>query len=269
MNIAPVSVVIPCYRCHTTLARAVESILLQTNLPAEVILVEDCSEDDELTYQTMVSLKAAHPEINLRLEVLKKNIGPGGARNVGWELATQPFIAFLDADDSWHPKKIEIQYGWMHDHPEVDLSGHLSSQWGKRTSIESRHAVLACQVSPRRLLIKNHFPTRSVMLKRNLSERFVSGKRQAEDYLLWLTLSLNGRSLWLLNEALSYSYKYDYGEGGLNGLMKESYEGVLDTYYQLCRDKYISSIAYFLLISLAYFKYWRRMMVVKFNREKI
>jgi len=265
MNIAPISVVIPCYRCDATLSRAIESILHQTTLPAEVILVEDCSEDDGLTHQAISSLKEAYPEINILSVFLKNNIGPGGARNIGWDLATQPLIAFLDADDAWHPKKIEVQYGWMRDHPEVDLTGHLSTQWKNEIQIENHKPLNPRRINIRSLLFKNQLPTRSVMLKKNLSERFEDKKRHAEDYLLWLTLSFNGRSLWVLNETLAYSYKNDFGEGGLNGLIDDSHRGVLDMYQRLYRDQRISSIVYLYLISLAWLKHMRRKIIIILN----
>jgi len=262
MNIAPVSVIIPCYRCHATLPRAIESILYQTMLPAEVILIEDCSEDGGLTQQTMNSLRDMHPEINIRLEFLKKNFGPGGARNIGWGLATQPLIAFLDADDSWHTKKIEIQYGWMRDHPEVDLTGHLSSVWKGAVQPLNGDLKDACKISSTRLLFKNVFPARSIMLKRNLGDRFINDKRQAEDYLLWLTLSFNGRSLWLLNQTLSYSYKNDFGDSGLSEIIDDSNRGVLDAYRQIYHRRHITSITYFYLIMLAWLKHLRRKFIV-------
>ncbi len=111
---APVSVIIPCFCCTSTIGRAVESILSQTLLPAELILVDDCSNDGGLTIAKLKQIQDQYQsEIKIMVLEMKRNDGPGSSRNLGWSIATQPYIAFLDADDSWHSKKIEIQYGWM------------------------------------------------------------------------------------------------------------------------------------------------------------
>ncbi|QTN30415.1 glycosyltransferase family 2 protein [Rhodoferax sp. AJA081-3] len=122
---APVSVVVPCYRCAATIARAVSSVAAQTLRPAEMILVDDASGD--ATLQQLHTLQAQHGPL-IRVVALAANAGAASARNAGWNLATQPYIAFLDADDTWHPQKLEIQYRYMQQHPEVALSGHLCRQ---------------------------------------------------------------------------------------------------------------------------------------------
>jgi len=115
--IAPVSVVIPCYRCGATIKRAVDSVAAQTLRPAEVILIEDGSGDN--TLEQLYRVQGEHPKDWIKIIALEKNSGPSFARNTGWDAATQPYIAFLDADDSWHPQKTEIQYQWMAAHPKV------------------------------------------------------------------------------------------------------------------------------------------------------
>jgi glycosyltransferase involved in cell wall biosynthesis len=121
-NIARVSVVIPCYRCADTIERAVMSVAEQTLKPYEVILVEDCSGD--YTLDVLYSLQSQFDVDWIKIIPLKVNSGPGTARNVGWNASQQDYIAFLDADDSWHPQKIEIQYGWMVKNSDVDMTGH-------------------------------------------------------------------------------------------------------------------------------------------------
>src|SRR5574340_1082572 len=116
---APVSVVIPCYCCSETIGRALVSIASQTMLPQEVILVEDASPDGGETLGKLRHLAGEYGETFIvKVIALKENCGAGSARNRGWEAAGQPYIAFLDADDAWHPKKIELQYSWMCEHPE-------------------------------------------------------------------------------------------------------------------------------------------------------
>ena len=120
--VAPVSVVMPCYRCAGTLARALESVAAQTVLPMEMILIDDGSADG--TRALMQTLAGRYPQGWIRLVLQDQNTGAASARNAGWAVATQPFVAFLDSDDAWHPQKIEMQYAFMNANPEVALSGH-------------------------------------------------------------------------------------------------------------------------------------------------
>ena len=253
-----ISVVIPCYRCSDTLGRALSSVLAQSCLPQEIIMVDDCSNDGQKTLDAMRLFQQENPHIAIKIISLNQNSGPGSARNAAWDIATQPLIAFLDADDSWHPKKLEIQGAWMREHPEVDLTGHASINLGKQAPPKTLPPLRSHPILTTGLLLSNSLPMRSVMLKRSLRQRFYPGKRQAEDYLLWLTLAYSGQRLELLNLPLSYSYKEDFGEDGLSAQLLQGYIGVVDAYRQLLDAGFISKALYAALIFLAYLKYLRR-----------
>ena len=117
-----VSVLVPCFNCSATLERAISSIYEQTVRPAEIILVNDASTDD--TAQKIDALARGNDDSCIQVLTPDKNSGAGTAKNAAWENAKQPHIAFLAADDSWHPRKVELQYSWMREHPTVILSGH-------------------------------------------------------------------------------------------------------------------------------------------------
>lgn len=104
-----VSIITPCYNASSTLARTVESILQQTFTDWELLLVDDCSSDD--------TCERAEPfsQHDSRIILVRQqhNGGAARARNKGIELAKGRYIAFLDADDSWHPEKLERQLKLM------------------------------------------------------------------------------------------------------------------------------------------------------------
>jgi teichuronic acid biosynthesis glycosyltransferase TuaG len=130
---ASISVIIPCYRCSETIERAVDSIAQQTLLPSEVFLIEDASNDNGKTLQFLYLLqKKFQDKFKIEVIPLATNSGPGTARNAGWDKATSRYIAFLDADDAWHPQKLEMQFNWMEAHPEVSLTGHLTKIFDQR-----------------------------------------------------------------------------------------------------------------------------------------
>ena len=114
-----VSVIIPTYNRFEYVLNAIESVKNQTYKDVEVIVVNDCSTQQE--YYT------DHPQLmgdNVFLTNLPKNsrdvfgiVSPGGhARNIGMMLASGDYIAFLDDDDYWLPEKLEKQISQMEAH---------------------------------------------------------------------------------------------------------------------------------------------------------
>ena len=98
-----VSVIIPAYRCSSTLRQAIDSALIQ-EVPLEILVLDDCSGED---IEGIVKEYGEEP----RLRYLKneKNLGAAASRNRGVQLASGDYVAFLDADDWWEPEKLEKQ----------------------------------------------------------------------------------------------------------------------------------------------------------------
>jgi glycosyltransferase involved in cell wall biosynthesis len=124
-----ISVVIPAYNASATIDAAVESVLAQTVAPGEILVMDDGSTDD-----TFRHLDAFQP----RIRVLRQaNRGVAHARNVLCKEATGEVIAFLDADDIWHPRYLESQYASLKAFPGASavFAGHINFQgasfiWG-------------------------------------------------------------------------------------------------------------------------------------------
>jgi glycosyltransferase involved in cell wall biosynthesis len=107
----PVSVVIPAYNAAAFLAQALESVRAQSRAPAEVIVVDNGSTDASAAIAQGAGarvLRLGHP-------------GPSAARNAGVRAASQPWIAFLDADDLWDPDKLAAQWRAVEACPQVDI----------------------------------------------------------------------------------------------------------------------------------------------------
>lgn len=106
LNNAPlISVVISAYQSSDTLPRAVISALTQSYSNLEVIVVNNGSTDD--TEDVINRLQQT--DIRVRGVSLSENLRPAGGRNFGVHNSNGEYIAFLDADDEWLPKKIETQ----------------------------------------------------------------------------------------------------------------------------------------------------------------
>lgn len=260
---APVSVIIPCYRCIQTIERAIDSIYNQKLLPREVILVDDFSDDGTLSF--LYELQRRYLSDWIKIIELPENLGAASARNLGWEVATQDYIAFLDSDDSWHPEKISIQYSFMKENPNLSLTGHsceVMSTDGFEPQL--RYSTFS-DINKWKLLFSNRFLTPSVMLKRSLSQRFPENKRFSEDYHLWLNIVFAGGKCAVSSNQLTYLYKANYGESGLSSHMWKMQKGEIDNYKELYRKGDINLILFLTVFVFSYLKYTRRLKKIHFS----
>lgn len=101
-----ISVVIPVYNAEKYIENAVESAL-QFDDVCEVILIEDQSPDNAL--EVCRKLEQKHQRVKLYQHPDNKNHGASASRNLGIEKTTGDFIAFLDADDYFHPNRFDAE----------------------------------------------------------------------------------------------------------------------------------------------------------------
>jgi glycosyltransferase involved in cell wall biosynthesis len=195
-------------------------------------MVDDGSGDG--TLELLEDLRRRYSRnFSITVIALKANSGPAAARNAGWKTATQPYVAWLDADDMWHPEKIHIQYNLMVRLPGVVMSGHpvpVLSSSSKLIASDFKYR----SVSPFSILIKNCFPTPSVMLRRDVRFRFDERKLRSEDYLLWCQIICSGEGAILIDAALAFSVKAHLGRGGLSADVGAMRSAEIETYRQLC-----------------------------------
>jgi glycosyltransferase involved in cell wall biosynthesis len=260
----PVSVVIPCYCCSKTLERALLSAVEQTAVPEEIILVDDASPDEGETRQKIEELCEKYAlRCAIRLVFLDKNRGPGGARNAGWDVALQPLIAFLDADDSWHPRKIELQYHLMQSYPEIILSGHHCLLPGALdVPVVSLDHLQPQKLFGLQVLLTNPFSVPTVMLRREIPFRFKENMYAAEDYQLWMEIVLSGGTTVRLDIPLTRLHKAPYGEAGLSSRLWEMEKGTWAAYRSLVQKKLLNPSWLLFLIPFSFAKYLRRVCTV-------
>ena len=105
-----VSVIVPLYNKAGFVARALRSALGQVGVPCEIIVVDDGSTDGGAA----VAASFADPRVRV---IAQPNGGPGAARNRGIAEAAAPYLAFLDADDAWHPTFLARSIELLAQHP--------------------------------------------------------------------------------------------------------------------------------------------------------
>lgn len=257
---APVSVLIPCFRCANTIERAVASVAAQTVLPVELILVDDGSHDE--TRAAMDELRRKYQPGWIRLVLLDQNVGAASARNAGWAIATQPYIAFLDADDAWHPRKIEIQYDYMSSHPDVMLCGHgyrfLYSSILPDWSVDQNTVK---NIGKWRLIFSNQFVTPSIMIRHDVGQRFVEKQRYMEDHMLWLKIVCSGNRAVKLSSPLAAIYKQSFGVAGLSAQIWLMERSDLGNYQRLYDMRFINRYQFAALGIYSMMKYVRRLFI--------
>lgn len=124
-----VSCVVPTYNSERYLAKALDSILAQTYRPFEIIVADDGSTDETSKIATQYGDKTRF--------VCQETAGPAATRNLGLLNAVGEFIAFLDADDLWHPEKLARQMARFNARPTLDACvTHVQMFWTDDMAIE-------------------------------------------------------------------------------------------------------------------------------------
>ena len=102
-----VSIIMPAYNCSRFIREAIDSVLAQTYTAWELLIVDDCSTDDT------AAIIASYQDERIHYFRNEQNSGAALSRNKALREAKGKYIAFLDADDSWMPEKIEKQVAFM------------------------------------------------------------------------------------------------------------------------------------------------------------
>ena len=192
-----VSVIIPTYNRWPMLGEAVESVLAQTMSDYELIVVDDGSTDE-----TPRRLR----EYGARLTVLTQSrSGVSAARNLGARRASGKYLAFLDSDDLWHPRKLQRQLRLMERNPEVEIcqTDEIWIRNGVRVNPRNRHRKPSGDIFRASLDLCLVSPS-AVMMRRELFERirgFDESLPVCEDYDLWLRIAKD-TEIPLIPEAL-------------------------------------------------------------------
>ena len=253
MELPLFSIVIPCYNAQATLVRAVESCFAQSERSAEIILVDDASQD--ATSRIMTALVAQAPaDMPVRIHHMSKNGGPSRARNQGWDMACGRYIAFLDADDCWDNDKLQhILSVIRHSSDDVVLIGHAHRQLD---DLRQADAQLRATCLPGwRVLLRNIAQTSCVVVSRRLSLRFDTDMRFAEDHDLWVRIARLGKVIYLPCPAMTRLGRPQLSAGGLSGQRWDMRRGELYMYVKAARNHVTVLVCLPLLIAFSLLKH--------------
>ena len=199
MNKISISVIIPAYNVELYLADAIESVLRQKQPVDEIIVVDDGSTDG--------TPQVAERFRNVIRYIRQDNAGPASARNRGLAESRSDWVAFLDADDLWLQRRIEVQVRTLARFSEpVMLCSHMvwfTASTEHRPFIQDLNALE--ELTSQTLLLRNRVFTSTVLAPRKAIEEvggFNAQFRGPEDYDLWLRLSTRLR-VWRTPQILA------------------------------------------------------------------
>lgn len=227
--LADVSVIIPHYNSSSTIRRCLNSVFNQTLCTREIIIIDDLSSMEE--YKALESVVDSYnyitDEIKVKLIRNNENLGAGETRNVGICNSSCKYIAFLDADDVWHPLKIELQYSMM-EKLEAHMSSHayIPDLNQIRTSSDFKVRMIK-EVTKINFMILNPFSTPCVMIRRETVKGFIAGLRYSEDYICWIR-NISAGKAYFIDIPLAGGYKAPVGQSGLSSQMIEMHRGIME-----------------------------------------
>ena len=193
-----VSIIMPCYNMESFIGEAIDSVRQQTYPHWEMLIVDDASSDrtKEIVQRYCVQ------DSRVQFTAKDRHSGIADSRNQAIQMSKGRFLAFLDADDLWHPEKLQIQLEFMLDHQVgftystydwIDEQGHTLNK-----SIHTignldykdylRNTVIGCS---------------TVMLDRDIvGVVFVPHFRTSEDTATWLGILKKGHLAYAIDQAL-------------------------------------------------------------------
>jgi glycosyltransferase involved in cell wall biosynthesis len=191
-----ISVIMPVYNCELYIKEAVDSILNQTYINFEFLILDDASTD------CTVSIIQEYNDPRIALIEKPINTGYTNSLNLGLQLAKGKYIARMDGDDISLPERFARQVAFLEANPAVILCGTWYSIIGSDRIVKVPESHDAIKVA---LLRGNCFAHPSVMMRKRSLEVFQIvydvSKEPAEDYDLWVRLVMKGR-LYNLQEVL-------------------------------------------------------------------
>ncbi|WP_164100389.1 glycosyltransferase [Candidatus Laterigemmans baculatus] len=181
-----VSVVMAVHNEQATLARALASIVEQSDPDWELVAIDDASTDR--TAEILREFAAADSRIRILRN--RQNLGLAASLNIGWQAARHDLIARMDGDDWMFPERLERQQQFLRSHADVDVLGtaaELFDSQGTELGIARRpesHAELCGKIYR-----ETPFIHPSVMMRRSFLERtggYDASLRRSQDYDLWM-----------------------------------------------------------------------------------
>ncbi len=211
-----ISIIVPTLNRVEYLSRALDSVFNQTFKASEIIVVDNGSSDGTLEF-----IKEKYPSVTL-LEERKR--GVSAARNKGIISSKSDWVAFLDSDDAWDKKKLEVQKNALLSNSTNYKLVHTEEVWFKnniKINQMKKHQKFGGYIFEKCLPLCCISPS-SVLIKKNIFNQvgyFDEDLPVCEDYDLWLKICSKEKVLFI-DQKLTFKY------GGHNDQLSKSHWGM-------------------------------------------
>ena len=194
-----VSIITPSYNSSKFINDCVNSVFSQTYKNWEMIIVDDCSEDNSKEIISELSTK----DKRIKPIFLEKNVGAAEARNIAIRQSKGKYVAFLDSDDLWNPKKLEKQLYFMNKN-EIVFS-YTNYQLMSENGEDLSNFILAPEKMTYDSYLKNTIiGCLTVIIDREKSGEFeMPNICSSHDMALWLLIMKRGFSAYGLDDNLA------------------------------------------------------------------
>lgn len=247
-----VTAIVPYYNSRRTIDRAIQSILNQTLQVKEIIVIDDGSEEN----QKITSDDFKHLSNSIKI-ISTTNSGASSARNIGVLHSNTKYIAFLDADDAWHPQKIEIQYEFMEASKAI-LSAHgYIPNTAKEKKTITEHFISDIKftlINKYRFIFGSVFFTPTVMVLRENFILFDQRLTRSEDYKCWVE-NFKKDNFFFIHENLSFGFKNPMGSSGLSFDISLMHIEYIKSLKFLLKERKISNLFFTLSFLIENIKY--------------
>jgi glycosyltransferase involved in cell wall biosynthesis len=212
-----VDVVIPFYNTRVEFARAaLASVVAQTFTDWRAIVVNDGSSESSTAEIEALVAEIDDPRI---LYIHQENKGLAGARNTAIRASDSPYIATLDSDDGWFPRKLERQVAVLDSRPDVEVVHSGAHFLYPDRMVHHRAGTAPClgELHGERFflrMLRNNivWGTHTTIFRRCAAERvglFDEEMRSLEDKELWLRLIADGCTFLYLDEPLAFYRQHE------------------------------------------------------------
>jgi teichuronic acid biosynthesis glycosyltransferase TuaG len=239
-----VSVIIPYFKKKKFIQRAVHSVLNQSYKNFDIIIIYDDENLKDLKILNRLKKKSK----KIKILINKNNLGAGLSRNKGIKYSKSKYIAFLDADDFWHPEKLKAQIKHM-------IMNNLKISHTSYYIVNNQNKILdlrvARDINYKSLLKSCDIGLSTVLLeKKILNTHLFPDQKTKEDYILWLKISKKYKFIGI-------DEKLVYWRNTENSLSSSIIQKLIDGYrvYRFYeKQNFIKSIISLLVLSFNYMK---------------
>ena len=195
-----VSIITPCYNSSKFIEECINSVISQTYLDWEMVIIDDCSIDNTRDLIT----KFAKENDRIKPIFLKENVGAAEARNIAIKKSKGKYIAFLDSDDLWKKYKLEKQISFM---KERNIAFSFTSYQPISENGVEKYSVIKVpyQIDYHSYLKNTIIGCLTVVIDRDKTGNFeMPNIRSSHDMALWILIMKRGFFAYGLDENLAY-----------------------------------------------------------------